>query len=381
MLLENQAVRCQLHEELSRQGDHPTDPLTHQPTNQPASPPSWPRPQTRSRRCRGTTCTPPAAGKESRGEAGAAQCTAHRGAEALGCAWPLLLTGQHWWRWGTPPAQRPLPRGCPRMLRMLPGAPSHPATHRVGTAQQHLEGNVGDLRRPKNTERVTSQCAKGIRLTAPPPLLAGSCCSRAAWRCSRLCTRTRRSPAARAKAAAGAAGAAVVATTAPAPAPPHPLAQQLQAAPGALVQEAEGHVKGGATPDLQGALRRRNKGGRGAREGGRSAIERGRQAVCCPGCAAMHVPCIPGPAKPPAVAAAAAAVAQKEALSASPHPPTALARMWAVAGAALSMSCVRMRVASSDWCASRIVVSVMSTPGGRRGSEVRMEWDAAAKRP
>lgn len=40
----------------------------------------------------------------------------------------------------------------------------------------------------------------------------------------------------------------------------------------------------------------------------------------------------------------------------------ALARMWAVAGAALSMSWVRMRVASSDWWASRMVVSVISTP-------------------
>ena len=35
----------------------------------------------------------------------------------------------------------------------------------------------------------------------------------------------------------------------------HPLPQQLQPAPGALVQETEGDVKGGAAPHLQGALR------------------------------------------------------------------------------------------------------------------------------
>mmetsp|Transcript_9721 Transcript_9721/g.24162 ORF Transcript_9721/g.24162 Transcript_9721/m.24162 type:complete len:219 (-) Transcript_9721:1442-2098(-) len=40
----------------------------------------------------------------------------------------------------------------------------------------------------------------------------------------------------------------------------------------------------------------------------------------------------------------------------------AFCRMCEVAGATLSMSMVRMRVASRDWCASRMVVSVSSTP-------------------
>jgi len=45
-----------------------------------------------------------------------------------------------------------------------------------------------------------------------------------------------------------------------------------------------------------------------------------------------------------------------------------------VAGAALSMSCVRMRVASSDWCASRIVVSVISTPDGGKQRIGKVRW-------
>ena len=44
-----------------------------------------------------------------------------------------------------------------------------------------------------------------------------------------------------------------------------------------------------------------------------------------------------------------------------------------MAGAALSMSCVRMRVASRLWCASRIVVSVISTPA-REGTQEGEAW-------
>ena len=48
----------------------------------------------------------------------------------------------------------------------------------------------------------------------------------------------------------------------------YPLAQQLQAAPGALVQEAQCDVKGGAAPHLQGAL---STGWEGGGEGGNAA--------------------------------------------------------------------------------------------------------------